>query len=91
MIVTFSRLALAQFAALTDAQQAQARRLVRAITLADTLVGRPWNRTPAGRQQWIASAYDTHIVYRISFRRTENTLYVTGVLVFQTPPDPNNP
>lgn len=54
-------------------------------------MGRPRNRTPAGRQQWIASAYDTHIVYRISFRRTENTLYVTGVLVFQTPPDPNNP
>lgn len=75
MRIVFNRLAAAQFASLTPAQQEQARRLVRAIVLADTHVGRPWNTTPAGRRQWIASAYDTHLVYRIAFRQVEQILY----------------
>lgn len=91
MVVKFSRYASAQFVSLTDAQRDQARRLVRAIILAETHVGRPWNRDNQNRLHWIASALDTHLIYRIAFRRIENTLYVTAVLTFPIPPDPNNP
>ncbi|MEI8165564.1 MAG: hypothetical protein WCG26_04260, partial [Chloroflexales bacterium] len=58
---------------------------------ADTTVGRPWNHDMRGRIPWIVSAADTHAVYRIAFRQTENALYVTNEIVFPTPPDPNNP
>jgi hypothetical protein len=91
MIIRYSRYANARLQALPEPQQAQAKRLIRAILLADTTVGRPWNQDLRGRLQWIVSAADTHVVYRIAFRQTENTLYVTNVLVFPTPPDPNNP
>jgi hypothetical protein len=39
---------------------------------------------------WIASASDTHVVYRIAYRRQGDELLITVVLVFETPPDPNN-
>lgn len=53
-------------------------------------VGRPWIRDLRGRQLWIASALDTHVIHRVVFARDENTIYIVQILIFPTPPDPNN-
>jgi hypothetical protein len=90
MNVRISPYAWGQLQALTAHQQAQARRLLSAIVLANGTVGRPWNRDLKGRQQWIASALDTHVIFRVVFHQSGDTLYITAVLVFPTPPDPNN-
>lgn len=90
MKVRYTEVAWSRLRALSPDQQAQAKRLIRTIMLADTHIGRPWNRDLNDRLHWIASALDSHVVYRIAFRRVENALYVTNVLVFPTPPDPNN-
>ena len=91
MIIRYRRSANARLQALPKPPQAQAKRRIRAILRANTTVGRPWNQDMRGRLPWIVSAADTHVVYHIAFRQTENALYVTNVLVFPTPPDPNNP
>jgi hypothetical protein len=90
MIIRYSRYANARLHALPESQQAQAKRLIQAIILANTTIGRPWNRDLQGRLQWIVSAVDTHVVYRIAFRIADHTLYVTNVLALPTPEDPNN-
>ena len=90
MKVRISPYAWGQLEALSADQQAQARRLLAAIVLANGTVGRPWNRDLKGRQQWIVSALDTHVIFRVAFRQSGDTLYITSVLVFPTPPDPNN-
>lgn len=90
MKVRYTELAWERLRSLTPEQRAQAKRLIRAIMLADTVVGHPWNHDLAGRLHWIVSAVDTHVVYRIAFRRIENTLYVANVLIFPTPTDLNN-
>jgi cytochrome bd-type quinol oxidase subunit 1 len=75
---------------LPDAQRAQARQLIRAIMLAEVPVGRLWIRDLRGRQLWIASALDTHVIHRAVYTRTANTMYIIQILTFPTPPDPNN-
>ena len=83
-------LAWSQFQALLPQQQQQARNLIRAIQLGAPGVGRPWNRDLLGRQHWIASAADTHVVYRVAYRRQGDELLISAVLVYETPADPNN-
>lgn len=90
MKLRYTEIAWARLRALPPYQQEQAKNLIHAIMLADTTVGRPWNRDLQGRLHWIVSALDTHIIYRVTFRKVENTLFVTNVLVFPTPTDPNN-
>lgn len=79
-----------QLEALTEDQQAQARHLIAAILLGGRGVGRRWVSDAKGRRQWIVSASDTHVIYRFAFVQRHDTLYITAVLVFPTPPDPNN-
>ena len=88
--VRITDIAWAQFQALSPHQQQQARNLIRAIQLGAPGVGRPWNHDLRNRLHWIASASDTHVVYRIAYRRQGDELLITAVLVFETPPDPNN-
>jgi hypothetical protein len=90
MKVRFTPIAWERLQSLTPEQQAQAKRLIRAILLTDTTVGRPWHHDLHGRLHWIVSALDTHVIYRIAFRRVEHTLYVTTLLIYPTPLDPNN-
>ncbi|MCU0492765.1 MAG: hypothetical protein MUD01_14335 [Chloroflexaceae bacterium] len=90
MKVRYTTVAWDRLRALSPEQQAQAKRLIRAILFAQTNVGRPWNRDLRSRLHWIVSALDTHVIYRIAFRQVEDVLYVTNVLIFPTPPDPNN-
>lgn len=90
MKIRYAPLVWAKIQTLTANQQGQVNRLIRAVILANTNVGRPWNYDLQGRQQWVVSASDTQVIYRIVFARIENTLYVTNVLVFDTPEDPNN-
>lgn len=91
MKVRISPYAWSQLQALTSAQQDQARRLMASFVLAGGTVGRPWNYDLRGRRQWIVSALDTHMIFRVAFRRSGDILYITSILVFPTPPDPNNP
>jgi hypothetical protein len=91
MRLRYSDAAWATLQHLPETQQAQARRLIRAIMLAGTSIGRLWIRDLRGRQLWIASALDTHVIHRIVFARDEDTLYIVQILNFPTPPDPNNP
>jgi hypothetical protein len=65
--------------------------LIASIVLAGGTVGRLWNYDLRGRRQWIVSALDTLVIFRVAFRRSADILYITSVLVFPTPPDPNNP
>lgn len=88
--VRMSPLAWQQFETLLPGQQVQARRLIAAVLSGGPATGRPWVRDNKQRQQWIVSASDTHIIYRFSFVKRQDTLYITAVLVFPTPPDPNN-
>ena len=88
--VRMTDFAWAQFQAVAPAQQQQARNLIRAIQLGAPGVGRPWNRDLRNRLHWIVSAYDTHVVYRVAYRRQGDELLITAVLVYETPSDPNN-
>jgi len=88
--VRITDVAWAQFQALTPAQQQQTRNLIRALQLGAPGVGRPWNRDLRNRLHWIASAYDTHVVYRVAYRRQGDELLITAVLVYETPSDPLN-
>jgi len=88
--VRISDFAWGQYQALSPAQQQQARNLMRAIQLGASGVGRPWNRDLRNRLHWIASAYDTHVIYRIAYQRQGDELLITAVLVYETPPDPND-
>jgi hypothetical protein len=87
--VRFSPRAWAQFVALTPAHQAQARRLIRALQLADGGGGRPWATDVRGRRFLIVSALDTHLVYRLVYEQIGSTLFISLILVYETP-DPNN-
>jgi hypothetical protein len=88
--IRITDVAWAQFQALLPQQQQQARNLIRAIQLGAPGVGRPWNRDLRNRLHWIVSAYDTHVIYRVAYRRQGDELLITGILVYETPPDPNN-
>ena len=87
--VLISEFAWGQLQALLPHQQAQARRLIDAIQMAPG-AGWPWNIDLRGRRHWIVSASDTHVVYRVAFRRRDNEIMITGVFVYETPTDPNN-
>jgi len=89
--VQISPFAWEQFQALLPEHQAQARRLITAVLMGGSGTGRPWVRDAKHRLQWIVSASDSHVIYRFAFVKRHNTLFITGVLVFPTPPDPNNP
>lgn len=88
--VRMTEFAWSQFQALLPVQQQQARNLIRAIQLGAPGVSRPWDRDLRNRLHWIASAYDTHVVYRVAYRRQGDELLITAVLVYETPPNPNN-
>jgi hypothetical protein len=88
--VRITDLAWAQFQALAPQQQHQARNLIRAVQLGAPGVGRPWNRDLRNRLHWIASAYDTHVIYRVVYHRRGDELLISAILVYETPPDPNN-
>jgi hypothetical protein len=88
--VRMTEVAWAQLQAITPAQQQQARNLIRALQLGAPGVGRPWNRDLRHRLHWIVSAYDTHVVYRVAYRRQGDEILITAVLVYETPSDPNN-
>ena len=88
--VRFSPRAWAQFAALLPAQQAQARRLLRALQLAEGGGGRPWVTDARDRRFFIVSALDTHLVYRLVYEQIGSALFISLILVYETPPDPNN-
>lgn len=87
--VQFSDLAWEQWQALTGPQLAQARRLIAAIQLAPG-VGRLWNQDLRGRRYRVVSAADTHLVYRIVYQRSGDVLLIAAILIYDTPPDPNN-
>lgn len=89
LAVQISDFAWAQYQALTPAQQ-QARNLIRTIQLGGAGVGRPWNHDLRRRLHWIASAADTHVIYRVAYRRQGDALLITAVLIYPTPPDPND-
>jgi hypothetical protein len=55
------------------------------------LAGRPWNCDTKNRLHWIVFAADTHLVYRVAYRHVGDTLFISAVLVYETPSDPNNP
>lgn len=90
MRLRYSADAWATLQALPAAQRGQARRLIRAILLAGVPVGRVWARDGRGRQLWIASALDTHVIHRVIYARDGATTYVVQILTFPTPLDPNN-
>ena len=78
-----------QFQILSTEQQTQARRLIRAVQMAPS-AGRPWNIDIKGRRQWVASAADTHVIYRLTYQHRQGVTLITGILVYTTPNDPNN-
>jgi hypothetical protein len=84
--IRITDLAWAQLQALTPDQQAQARRLMRALVLGRG-GGWPWNTDLRGRRHWVVSAADTHVVYRVTFRRQGDIIWITAILVFPTPID----
>jgi hypothetical protein len=88
--IRLSRRAWAQFEALTPEQQAQARRLMAALQLAEGGGGRPWITDLRGRRFFIVSALDTHLVYRLVYEQIGSALFISLILVYETPPDPNN-
>lgn len=90
MRLRYSEAAWVALQTISAAQQGQARHLIRVILLAGVPVGRPWVRDLQGRQLWIASALDTHVIHRVVFARDEQTIYIVQILTFPTPPDPNN-
>jgi hypothetical protein len=47
-------------------------------------------RDERGRQLWIASALDTHVIHRVVFARDGDVTYVVQILIFPILPDPNN-
>ncbi len=90
MKIRFTDEAWDVFTTIDSTHQDQARRLLRAIVLGGGRIGRPWNHDQKGRLHWVVSAVDTHLVYRMVFRRSGDTLYITDILIFPTPPDPND-
>ncbi len=90
MRLRFSDEAWATLQELPETQREQAQRLIRAIMLAGVPVGRHWVRDKRGRQLWIASALDTHVIHRVVFTYDDHTTYIVQILIFPTPPDPNN-
>lgn len=90
MRLRYSDEAWATLQNLPDTHRGQAQRLIRAIMLAGVPVGRLWVRDERGRQLWIASALDTHVIHRVVFARDGDTTYIAQILIFPTPADPNN-
>jgi hypothetical protein len=74
--IRLSRRAWAQFEALAPEQQAQARRLMAALQLAEGGRGRPWITDPRGRRFLIISALDTHLVYRLVYEQIGSALFI---------------
>jgi hypothetical protein len=81
-----------RYQTLTPDQQEQARRLLAALLLSPE-VGHFWHRDLAHNPLSIVSAYDTHVVYRVLYRTTGDTLFVLDVLVFpwEPPASSDNP
>jgi hypothetical protein len=77
-----------RYQTLTDAQQGQARRLIAALLLSPE-AGHFWCRDLENNPLFIASAYDTHVVYRVLYRTTGDRLFVLDVLVFPWEPAEN--
>jgi hypothetical protein len=88
--VRITEFAWAHYQALPPTQQQQARNLIRAIQIGGPGVGRPWNRDLRQRLHWIMSASDTHVIYRVAYRRQGDELLITAILVYPTPSDPND-
>lgn len=90
MKLRYSDAAWITLQALSEEQRGQARRLIRAILMANVPVGRVWIKDGRGRQLWIASALDTHVIHRVIYAHDGATTYIVQILTFPTPPDPNN-
>jgi hypothetical protein len=70
-----------RYQTLAPAQQEQARRLLAALLMSPE-AGRFWRRGLDNQPLFVSSAYDTHVIYRVLYRTTGDTLFVLDVLVF---------
>lgn len=70
-----------RYQTLAVAQQEQTRRLIAAVMLSPES-GRFWHRDLSNNRVFLASAYDTHVVYRVLYRTSGDRLFILDVLVF---------